>query len=144
MNIISAGPGDFDSVYALICKLEETAFDRRAMLEVYTRNLADDNVHYILAVDGPRIVGFASLHIQLLLHHACKIAEIQEMIVSDDMRGAGIGKALLGRLKEIAALNGCAQLEACCNRRRIQSHEFYLKQGAKGSHFKFIIELNHT
>lgn len=61
------------------------------------------------------IVGFVSLHIQELLHHAERIGEIQELIVSEKERGIGIGKKLFEKTKEVCQQEGAVQLEVCCN-----------------------------
>jgi len=70
-----------------------------------------------------------------------KVAEIQEIVVSKYYQGQGIGKMLFNRLKEIAVENKCVLLEVCCNQIREKSHEFYLKQNMKNSHYKFTLNL---
>ena len=142
MKIVKAEDKNFEAVYELICELESTLIDRQGFYEVYSHNLTDDDIHYILAVDGLEVVGFASLHIQYLLHHASKIGELQELIVRGEKQGLGIGKTLFETIKKIAAENGCTQLEVCCNQTRKGSHEFYLKQGMNNSHYKFTIAID--
>ena len=141
MEIIKARDEDLDDVYRLICELENTTIDKKSFIEVYSRNLTSDDIHYILAVEDARIVGFASLHTQHLLHHASKIGELQEIVVSKDRQGAGIGKKLFESIKKIAADKQCTLLEICCNQTRKASHEFYLKQGAQNSHYKFTMTI---
>ena len=142
MEIIEAQYEDFDDVYQLICELENTIFDKQALLKVYSHNLTSDDVHYVLAVEDAHVIGFASLHIQQLLHHASKIGELQEIIVCQEKQGIGIGEILFEAVKEIAVNNQCMQLEICCNQTRKASHEFYLKQGTKNSHYKFTMPIS--
>ena len=52
---------------------------------------------YILACEGERIVGFCALHI-----HAVCLAEIRSLIVSEDMRGQGVGTMMVKKLLEEA------------------------------------------
>ena len=142
MKIVEARDKDFEDVYQLICELENTIVDKQSLLKVYTHNLTSNDIHYVLAVEDSRVIGFASLHIQQLLHHAAKIGELQEIIVCKEKQGVGIGRILFEAIKEIAVNNQCMQLEICCNQTRKLSHEFYLKQGAKNSHYKFTMPIS--
>ena len=101
LQILKAESKDFDVVYELICELESTIMNKQALYEVYSHNLMRDDIHYILAVDDLHVVGFASLHIQQLLHHAAKIGEVQEIIVRKEKQGLGIGKALFDAIKQL-------------------------------------------
>lgn len=138
MEIIAAKAEHFDSVYELMCELENDQMDRSRLFLIYSANLKNPDVHYFVASNDSEIVGFASVHVQLLLHHAAKVAELQEMIVSKKSQGHGIGSLLFEQAKEIAAKENCIQLEVCCNQKCKESHRFYLKKGMLNSHFKFI------
>ena len=141
VQITKAAPKDFDAVYELMCALENKQLDKKAVRAVYTQNLARPDVQYLLAVADGQIVGFASLHIQQLLHHASPIGELQEIIVHTDKQGLRIGTMLFEAVKALASENHCTQLEICCNQSRIDSHEFYRKRGAKNTHYKFTLPL---
>lgn len=137
MIVRKAGIQDVIGVYNLMNELEETVYDFDSFKEFYSGNLACDMIHYIIVEDHSEIIGYASLHIQNLLHHLSSISEIQEIIVASGHRGRGVGKMLIDELKKVAREEGCSQLEVCCNRRRIRSHEFYINNGLKKTHFKF-------
>ncbi|KNF09087.1 N-acetylglutamate synthase and like acetyltransferase [Gottschalkia purinilytica] len=132
---------DINLIYDLISELEGEQLPRDAFAEVFLNNLNNMHVNYYVIINNKKIIGFISIHIQMLLHHAAKIAEIQELIVSLDFRGKGIGKLLFDKAKEISQNNNCSQLEVCCNQKRISSHEFYLNQGMTNHHFKFCLNL---
>lgn len=137
MKIVNAKPEHFPQVYALICELEQEEPDRETFREIYARNLENPDITYLLALDGDEGCGFASLHIQYLLHHAARIAELQEIVVAGDRRGQGLGALLFQEVRRLARAAGCPQLEVCCNRQRKESHKFYLRQGMEKSHYKF-------
>lgn len=141
LEIIKATIEHLNVVYELICELENECLNKDAFSQIYQDNINNINVYYLLAVDDSNIVGFASLHIQKLLHHCANIGEVQEVVVSIKQQCSGIGSALFNRIKEIAVLNNCLQLEVCCNQTREKSHKFYLKQGMKKSHYKFTYSL---
>lgn len=137
MEIINARPEHFPQIYSLICELEEAPLDRTKLEAVYLQNLADPNIHYRVALENGEVVGFASVHVQHLLHHGGKIAELQEIVVAESRRGQGLGNLLFSEAEKTARAAGCLQLEVCCNRKRTDSHRFYERQGMAASHFKF-------
>ena len=137
MEIINARPEHFPQIYSLICELEEAPLDRAKLEAVYLRNLTDPGIHYLIALENGGAAGFASVHVQCLLHHGGKIAELQEIVVAESRRGQGIGSLLFSEAEKTARTAGCLQLEVCCNRKRTASHRFYERQGMAASHFKF-------
>ncbi len=141
MQYVVAEKENLPDVYRLVCELEHAELDRAAFEKVYEGNLANPDIYYLLAMDDQVVAGFASLHIQCLLHHIGRVGEVQELIVSKHYQGQGIGRELFDKLKETAAANGCVLLEVCCNQSRKESHKFYLKQNMKNSHYKFTSDL---
>ena len=69
MNIRKAKKSDLDSIFSLICELEDNIVDNNQFCTVYINNLSDKKIYYIVAEERGKVVGFASMHIQLLLHH---------------------------------------------------------------------------
>lgn len=137
VKIRKAELSDAPQLYPLLCELEEKTLDRAGFDEAFTSNLRSESIHYLVAEENGRLVGFVSVHIQSLLHHTGKIAEVQELVVTGEKRRTGLGAILFARAKKIADEQGCAQLEVSCNRRRENSHGFYESQGMTRSHFKF-------
>ena len=121
MEIMTASIDHLEIVYNLLCELENDLLDKNDFAKVYQSNIKNDDVYYILAVCNLNIIGFASLHIQKLLHHCATIGEIQEIIISKEHQGLGAGAMLFNELKKIAAITKCIQLEVCCNLKREKS-----------------------
>ena len=142
MKIINASPKHLEVVYRLICELEDAKIDREDFAQVYLDNINNHDVYYLLAVKEDDVVGFASLHVQKLLHHCAKIGEIQEIIIDRKQQGLGIGSMLFNKIVEIAESNECLQLEVCCSIARELSHKFYLNHGMEKSHYKFTRAIN--
>ena len=141
MEIIKASAKNKNDVYALLCELEGTTIDNNLFETMFLQNIENEDIFYLLAIEDHIVLGFASLHIQRLLHHVGNVGEIQEIIVEKKHQGQGIGATLYNKLKQIAIEKRCVLLEVCCNQRRIESHEFYHKQGMKNTHYKFTIPL---
>lgn len=132
---------NLEEVYNLLCELEDKKLPFMDFNTIYSHNLSDPAVYYFVAEQGGEVIGFASLHIQHLLHHCSAVAEVQELVVKSGQRSGGIGSALFQILKDTAAGQGCGLLEVCCNQRRERSHRFYTRCGMSNSHYKFTYEL---
>ncbi|MBD8348828.1 GNAT family N-acetyltransferase [Dysgonomonas sp. HGC4] len=132
---------DLDSIYDLVCELEDTKLDKEAFTQIYKRQISNSNFHLIVAQKNELVTGFLSLQIKEHLHHAGKIAEIVELIIHEPSRGLKIGDLLFQAAKEITRESNCLQLELCTNVRRIRAHLFYERQGMKKSHYSFTMPL---
>lgn len=102
----------------MISQLESKQLDKETFHTVFTANLNNPNIYYTVAVIGSNVVGFISLHVQQLLHHNGAAAEIQELFVDPEMRGKGIGKALVNAARVIAQKNKAKVFEVSCNMKR--------------------------
>src|ERR1700733_11203727 len=99
-HIRSAGEKDVLSVYDFVCFLEETTFSYIAFELIFKANIYNENYYYLVAEsDSGSIIGYISCHVQNLLHHCGKVAEIQELFVVEKYRNLGIGKLLVNDLK---------------------------------------------
>lgn len=141
MEISVATADQIDEIYKLICELEDQQLCKVDFNNSFLSNILNKDVYYFVAIQKGCIIGFISLHVQCLLHHTSKIAEIQELIVSEQSQAKGVGHMLFEKAKEVAIENNCLQLEVCCNIKRITSHEFYKRQGMANNHYKFCLPL---
>ncbi|CAM3485579.1 N-acetyltransferase domain-containing protein [Flavobacterium longum] len=141
IHIRPATIDDFEYVYQFINTLEGQVFDRSAQWEIYVANASNANNIYLMAWAHALPVGYLSCHAQHLLHHGGLVGEIQEMFVTENGRGRGIGKLLLDRCKEIAKANGVLQLEVTSGLMREDAHRFYEREGFLFTHKKFSFAL---
>jgi PhnO protein len=139
MVLRNATLSDLHRIYELICELEQNEMPFQQFEQIYSHNINDENVHYIVAGDNEQLVAFGSVHIQRLLHHSERAAEIHELVVRDCYRGQGIGRRLINKLIEISQQNECELIEVCCNRKRVDTHKFYEQCGLNKSHYKFTL-----
>jgi ribosomal-protein-alanine acetyltransferase len=87
---------DLDAIMAL----EESVFPTDAWArDVMAAELAGPHGHYLAAIDGERLVGYAGL----LAPRGSGQADIQTIAVAADARGHGIGRALVDALLREAA-----------------------------------------
>ncbi len=138
ISIRAVEKNDMLTVYEQICELEEIFFDIKAFEIIFLNNINDKNKLYYLAQDDKgACLGFISCHIQCLLHHCDKVAEIQELFVKQSHRGMGIGGNLITFIEHLLKELDCVSLEVTAQSKRIETHEFYKNNGFKNSHLKF-------
>jgi len=140
MNLIikDAHSSDVHDIYDLICELENFSFPKDNFTEIYNHNLDNNTICYKIAHYDNIIVGFGSVHIQNLLHHCGKVAEIQELVITEKYQNKNIGKSLLLSLIEWGFQNGAIHCEVTCNTKRKLAKEFYLNNNFIHSHHKLI------
>ena len=136
-NIRKCTADDLHTVYAMICTLEGENPGIEEFTEIYSGNLNDKNIFYIIAETDGKSVGFASIHIQQILHHTGKVAELMEMYVEQEYRNTGIGEAMFWNLKDTAEACGCRYFEVASNIVRDKTKSFFENRGLQLTHYKF-------
>lgn len=129
---------DEETVYRMICGLENMLLDRAGFDMVFQMNLAADNISYFIAEFNGTPVGMVSCHIQPLLHHASLVSEIQEMYVDPAFRSRFVGRALMDHVAAFAESNGAVQMEVTSRNIRESAHRFYQREGFEKSHVKLV------
>jgi (aminoalkyl)phosphonate N-acetyltransferase len=138
ISIRSARPADVDTLYRMLCDLENEVIDLRRFTDTFLTNLRNEKILYLLAELNGQPVGMASCHVQLLLHHAAAVGEIQEMFVDPVHRSRGVGRELIRVLMYFAHQHGADQLEVTSGRARTDAHNFYRREGFEVTHFKLV------
>lgn len=142
-TIRRAVPSDTLALHAMLSSLEETPLPFADFKAIFSANLAHPLIAYWLAEYDQRPIGMISCHIQGLLHHAGRIAEIQEMFVEEPFRSRGIGKSLVAIVEQFARENKAQLLEVTTNQKRTDTHRFYLREGFVASHIKLVKSLGN-
>lgn len=138
VTIRPASAADRETIYNMICGLENTRLDRAGFDRALDRNLASGYVTYFIAHQEGMPVGMVSCHIQPLLHHAAPVAEIQEMYVEQAFRSMQVGKALMDHVTAFAQAEGAIQIEVTSRGTRVQAHRFYEREQFEKSHVKLV------
>jgi PhnO protein len=133
---------DLEFVFTFICLLENERFDLMTFRQLFWKNMEDGDCHMFIADSaeaGP--VGFINIHVQRLLHHCGKVAEIQELYIDPSHRRQGLGRELMRKSEDFARKEGCVLLEVAAQNRRTDTHLFYEQSGFTMSHRKFTLDL---
>ena len=135
MRVRSAEPRDFDAVTALLELLGRTPVTdatRDRCREVYAAQVSDLTADHLVAEnDDGEIVGFCSLHFRNRLNHPTPQAWVPDLIVTDSLRGTGIGRALLERAEGRAIERGCWEITLESAHHRREAHRFYAGFGMR-------------
>ena len=108
----------------------ETVVQRLRMLEE-----AGDEV--IVAVSGGVTVAVVSIHVTPVLHGPAPVGRLTAVVVSERVRGRGVGRAIVEAAERMLSDRGCEFIELTSNRRRTDAHAFYERLGYEASSFRF-------
>ena len=73
--------------------------------------------------DGP--LGLAALTSHAAIHAAAPVAYITALVVGEQARGQGVGRALVAAAERWARARGCVRLSVTSAERRADAHAFY-------------------
>jgi len=79
----------------------------------------------LAAVVGGRVVGCVTVHLFQALHTSEPTAWLTAVVVDEDVRGKGVGSALVRRAEEWAIQHGAHRISLTSALRRKEAHEFY-------------------
>jgi GNAT superfamily N-acetyltransferase len=141
LRVREAEPGDLEAITDLVGKLgypsEESAVAGRL------ERLGEDPRSWVyVAEDGERVVGLAALHAMPILERDAPTARITAMVVDEDARRSGVGRALLERLEEVARAEGCGRIYLTTQYKREDAIAFYRRMDFEDTSLRFVKDLN--
>jgi GNAT superfamily N-acetyltransferase len=91
-----------------------------------------------VAADGyGEVVGLVTAHVFPSIHDNGPVAWLTTLVVLEDVRGAGIGSALVRHVEQWAERNGAKRLSVSSGLQRTATHEFYQKRGYENTGLRF-------
>ena len=141
MEIKKAKKEDCKNVYSLVSVLKET-LDYNKFKESFDNNIGKDDVFYYILWENNNPIGFISVVINYQLHHADKVATIEELVINKQYQGKNYGTMLLNYGVQLAKNQKCDVIELTSNFTRENAHRFYEKNGFKKTSYKFKMNLN--
>jgi GNAT superfamily N-acetyltransferase len=131
--IREARPDDWPDVAELLAQLGRpdvrATGEEAAARQVFERYVDRTDAVILVAEDGGKVVGLLDMEYRVRLNFTTPQAWIPDMVVDEDSRSAGVGRALMARAEELARERGCwgMTLESATWRER--AHAFYLREG---------------
>jgi ribosomal protein S18 acetylase RimI-like enzyme len=129
-----AQQNDIKPVTDLILELANSiGFLDHTNRDIITKNfqtmLSDPNTQILVAESDNKLVGVLSLNIRNSFLHSSKSALIDEMIVTEEFRGKGVGKRLINAAIDQSTQLGCCELEVSTQHDNTDAIEFYHRLG---------------
>lgn len=108
-----------------LCEIYSEAFRETApMVKHWWKIIEDPNIVYRVAFTGKKILGVASLiTINKILRSGSRMGLIEDVAVSSEARGLGVGKLLIKDLLSIADKGGCYKTVLNCSDENIAFYE---------------------
>lgn len=109
--------------------------DRERYIEAFRKMTAQEGNRILLGEDATGAIAMLQITIipGLTLGGASR-ANIEGVRVRSDLRGQGIGKALMKEAAEVARKSGCALIQLTTNAQRTDAQRFYESLGYSPSH----------
>jgi GNAT superfamily N-acetyltransferase len=108
--------------------LDPPANDR--LVGVLETAMAQPSHEFLLAVDEVgQVVGSCALLFSISTWSLGPACELQDVIVTQSRRGAGVGKGLLAAAETTARERGCARLSLTTEAWNFGAHDFYRRLG---------------
>ncbi|NQD37588.1 GNAT family N-acetyltransferase [Permianibacter sp. IMCC34836] len=102
-----------------------------------------DEQQTVLVIDvGGQVSGLAALVTFFYFHQGKRIARLSSLVVSDAVRGQGLGRRLLRAAEDWAKARDCAQIELTSSSKRERAHAFYQREGYTQSSYRFVRDLS--
>jgi GNAT superfamily N-acetyltransferase len=105
--------------------------DEHEHRQAYERYLAAPESVALVAVEEDRVVGFVDLEFRERLNFSAPQAWIPDLIVTEESRSRGAGKALLAAAEDRARERGCFALTLESATWRERAHAFYQREGMR-------------
>jgi ribosomal protein S18 acetylase RimI-like enzyme len=119
VRIRPATLADADAVFALVDQLADRYdVDREAFDDAFHHAVeqADDHILQVAESADGKVIGYALMTIARLMYTRDDIAQIQELIVDEGARNAGVGSRLVYAMEDICRARNLSQLTVASSR----------------------------
>jgi GNAT superfamily N-acetyltransferase len=103
----------------------------RPLRESFRQLLGKERGEIILAVEGPDILGMATVSYNLALRYGGEYCQLEELIVTPAARGKNVGGLLVRGIVDNARARGCAEIGLYLLETTEHNRPFYEKYGFK-------------
>jgi ribosomal protein S18 acetylase RimI-like enzyme len=103
--------------------------------------LANKNYATFVAVSGGKVCGMIGTYTCYTYEHNSPSARIIALVVSEKMRGCGVGEKLVAEAEKDLAQKNIKRVAVNTHFKRTRAHEFYEKLGYEKNGFRLVKEL---
>lgn len=116
---------DYAAYYPLIREFRETVFSEEEF-RTFMDSLPHTMEIWVLEERKEMVATATVIFEPKLIFNKCTYAHIEDVCVTNRLRGKGVGTLLMNELVEICKERGCKKVTLVCNE---QLHRFYEKSG---------------
>jgi ribosomal protein S18 acetylase RimI-like enzyme len=125
---------DAETIHSLACELAGIVGDSSPRFEDVRARLVElleePRARVLVAESGDgAVVGVVSLWIKPDLAHGDTAVEVPMLVVTEGLRRAGVGKALMEEVRRLAAENAANLIELVATTQNVAAREFYRTLG---------------
>jgi GNAT superfamily N-acetyltransferase len=107
MNIIELKETDWEEIYPLSVQLNpRSKIDKDILKDCLKIMLADEHYLFFGLSNGEKLIGYISGFIHTMIYTNGRVACIDEIVIDQDFRREGYGKALISEFEERARQRG--------------------------------------
>jgi len=126
----------------LIAAMDDTeCIDIRLAPGTWERLLKDANSHFLVAAKKDTPVGFLHFTVRQTVLHRSPSAMIDELVVTKEYQGKGIGRQLVLAVIEKCRQLGCCEVEVSTEKTNVAARRFYQKCGFNKTELLFEVDL---
>jgi len=106
-----------------------------------TINKYPDYQVYVARRCGKTLGTFALLIVDNLAHLGSRYGIVEDVVVTADCRGMGIGRQMMRFAMQKCHAAGCYKLVLSSNKKRVDAHRFYKKLGFRQHGYSFVVTM---
>ena len=126
----------------LVNAMDDTeCIDMRITHQTWERLLKDAGSHFLVATAQGSPVGLIHFTIRQTVLHRSPSALIDELVVTNEYQGKGIGKQLVLATIERCKQLGCCEVEVSTEKTNVKARRFYKKCGFDKTEMLFEVDL---
>lgn len=114
---------DYKRYYPLIREFRDTTFSEEKF-QIYIDSLPNTIEIWVIEADDKLVATATILFEPKLIFNMCTYAHIEDVCVTNEARGKGVGSQLIGNIIEYCKSKDCKKITLCCSE---AVSEFYTK-----------------
>ena len=125
---------DYHDIYRLYRQLVGTSFfgGENEFSRIFDSFFNSLDREAFAALVHTRVIGFVTLYYLDVLHYSGQVASIQELVVTEEFRGRGVGHAMVEFVKQKVSEKHCHGLEVATDLWQGGAKSFYDRCGLQG------------
>jgi len=133
LQIRPMAESDYDAVFRLYRQLVGKGMScEREFARIFKSFFASGDREAYVADVHHNVIGFITLYYFDVFHHCGQVASIQELVVTEEFRGRGVGRTLVNFVKEKMTEKQCRGLEVATDLLHSGARAFFQKCGLQG------------